>query len=128
MQATLQWLHRAWNERKPVLIYAPDQDVAQRLDRMLWSIPALSFLPHCHANSPLASQTPIVLTDSLDTPPQEACLLNLSNELPPTFSRFETLVEIVSTSDDDRLPARERFKFYRDRGYPIVSQDISGGL
>jgi DNA polymerase-3 subunit chi len=68
------------------------------------------------------------LTDKLDDPPQESCLLNLSDDLPPTFSRFDQLVEIVSTDDRDRLPARERFKFYRDRGYAIESRDISGGL
>ncbi len=106
----------------------PDSEQAARLDRVLWTQPALSFLPHCRVDSPLAGETPILLTDRMDDPPQESCLLNLSNDLPPTFSRFEHLVEIVSTDDVDRLPARERFKFYRDRGYAIDSRDISGGL
>jgi DNA polymerase-3 subunit chi len=125
-QSAAQWLHQAWQERQPVLVYVPDRESAARLDRMLWAQPALSFLPHCNVDSPLASQTPIILTDSLDNPPQESCLLNLSNELPPTFSRFGHLVEIVSTDDLDRIPARERFKFYRDRGYAIENRDISG--
>ena len=110
-----------------VLVYVPDAEDAARLDRILWTQPQLSFLPHCRADSPLAAETPILLTDHLDNPPQESCLMNLGNELPANFSRFEHLVEIVSTDDRDRLPARERFKFYRDRGYPIDSQDISGG-
>lgn len=131
IQSAAQWLQRAWNERQAahfgVLVYVPDAEQATRLDRMLWTQPALSFLPHCRADSAQAGETPILLTDRLDTPPQEDCLLNLSNELPPSFSRFELLVEIVSTDDTDRLPARERFKFYRDRGYAIESRDISGG-
>lgn len=132
IQSAAQWLQRAWAERQAahfgVLVYVPDAEQAARLDRMLWTQPALSFVPHCHANSPLAVETPILLTDRLDAPTQESCLLNLSNELPPGFSRFEHLVEIVSTDDADRLPARERFKFYRDRGYAIENRDISGGL
>jgi DNA polymerase-3 subunit chi len=128
IQSAAVWLHQAWRERKQVLVYVPDGDQATRLDRILWSQPPLSFLPHCNSDSPLAGQTPIILADQLDDPQQEDCLLNLSDELPPTFSRFAHLVEIVSTDDSDRLPARERFKFYRDRGYAIESRDISGGL
>lgn len=127
-QAAALWLQHAWNRREAVLVFVPDSELATRLDRVLWTQPALSFLPHCRVDSPLAAETPILLTDRLDAPPQENCLLNLSNDLPSSFSRFEHLVEIVSTDDADRLPARERFKFYRDRGYAIDSQDISGGL
>jgi DNA polymerase-3 subunit chi len=128
IQTAAQWLHQAWARRQPVLVYVPDEAQAAQLDRVLWTQPQLSFLPHCRADSPLAAETPILLTDRLDEPPQDGCLLNLSNELPPTFSRFEQLVEIVSVADSDRLPARERFKFYRERGYAIDNRDISGGL
>lgn len=128
VQATAQWLHQAWARRQAVLVYVPDDDTATRLDRLLWTQPALSFVPHCRLDAPLAAATPILLTDRLDAPPQEDCLINLSNELPASFSRFGHVVEIVSTADDDRLPARERFKFYRDRGYAIESRDIAAGL
>lgn len=111
-----------------MLVLVPDEEQAARLDRILWTQPALSFVPHCRADSPLAAETPILLTDRLEDLPHDVCLLNLSNELPAAFSRFDHLVEIVSLSDDDRLPARERFKFYRDRGYVIESRDISGGM
>lgn len=128
IQAAAQWLHEAWQRREDVLIYVPDPETAMRLDRVLWTQPALSFLPHCRIDSPLAPQTPIMLTDRLDDPPHENCLLNLANQLPPTFSRFEHLIEIVSIDDADRVPARDRFKFYRERGYAMESRDISGGL
>lgn len=128
IQSTARWLQQAWSERRAVLVYVPDSESAAQLDRILWTQPALSFVPHCRADAPLAGETPILLTDRLDAPPQDDCLLNLSNELPPTFSRFELLVEIVSTDDADRLPARDRFKFYRERGYAIENRDISEGL
>lgn len=128
IQSAARWLHQAWSERRTVLVYVPDAEQAAQLDRILWTQPALSFVPHCRADAALATETPILLTDRLDAPPQDNCLLNLSNELPPTFSRFEHLVEIVSIDDGDRLPARERFKFYRERGYAIENRDISGGM
>lgn len=128
IQSAAHWLQQAWSKRQAVLVYVPDAEQATRLDRMLWTQPALSFLPHCRQDAAVASETPILLTDRLDAPPHEGCVLNLSNELAPTFSRFEHLVEIVSIDDADRLPARERFKFYRDRGYAIENRDISGGV
>lgn len=127
IQSAAQWLQQAWRQRQAVLVYVPDADAAARLDRILWTQPALSFVPHCRSDSPVAGETPILLVEHLDDPVQENCLLNLSNELPSTFSRFAHMVEIVSTDDADRLPARERFKFYRDRGYAIENRDISGG-
>lgn len=128
IQAAAQWLQQAWGERRRVMVYVPDAEQAARLDRMLWTQPALSFVPHCRAEAALAGETPILLAERLDEPVHEDCLVNLSNELPPSFSRFEHMVEIVSTDDADRLPARERFKFYRDRGYAIENRDISGGV
>jgi DNA polymerase-3 subunit chi len=124
LQAATAWLNAMWR-KQPVLVFAPDRDIAERLDRLLWAQPATGFLPHCRADAPLASQTPVLITDNLDQLPQNRCLLNLSNEVPPGFSRFEELVEIVSTADSDRLPARERYRFYRDRGYAVENHQVA---
>jgi len=126
--AAAEWLRRAWQKRLPVLVYVPERQTADQLDRLLWTQPATGFLPHCGAESSLAAETPIILADNLERLPQDRCLLNLGNELPPGFSRFEELVEIVSTADADRLPARERFKFYRERGYAIEARSIAAGV
>lgn len=128
LAAAAAWLRQAWQRREPVLVYVPDRGAAEQLDRLLWSQPATAFVPHCAADSALAAETPILLASRLDEPPHDRCLLNLGDELPPGFSRFEDLVEIVSTADADRLPARERFKFYRERGYALEARDIAMGL
>ena len=109
-------------------MFVPDEMTAERLDRVLWAHPALSFTPHCRSDAPLASETPIVLAQHLAVPLQKDCLLNLSNELPASWSEFAQVVEIVSTDDRDRVPARDRFKIYRERGCEVKSRDISGGL
>ena len=53
-------------------------------------------------------------------------LMNLSGEVPPGFSRFTSVIEVVSEDAEVRQPARERFKFYKDRGYEIQSLDLTG--
>ena len=128
LAAAAEWLRQAWHRRQSVLVYVPARQAAEQLDRLLWSHPATSFVPHCSMESSLAGETPILLASQLDELPQDACLLNLGDELPPGFSRFGELVEIISSADGDRLPARERFKFYRERGYAIEARNIAAGL
>ncbi|HEY1089596.1 MAG TPA: DNA polymerase III subunit chi, partial [Burkholderiaceae bacterium] len=57
---------------------------------------------------------------------QDQRLVNLSNELPPGFARYESLVEVVSQEDEVRNSGRERVRFYRERGYEVQFKDISG--
>lgn len=127
LQAIAAWLANASSEGQRVLVYAPVDEHGDQLDRLLWSQPPIGFAPHCRAGDRLAEETPIVLARNLDNPHQDGCLLNLSDEVPPGFSRFQHLIEIVSVVDGDRLAGRERFRFYRERGYPLETRDISRG-
>ena len=128
LAAAAEWLRQAWQRRQPVLVYVPRAELADHLDRLLWTQPATAFVPHCSLDSSLAAETPILLARDLDQVPFDGCLVNLADQLPPGFARFEEVVEIISTDDSDRLPARERFRFYRERGYAIDARDISGGM
>lgn len=128
LQAAAAWLALARSEDKPVLVYVPAGERSEQLDRLLWTHQATGFLPHCRANDKLAAETPIVLATELDNPPHDGCLLNLSDQIPPGFSRFQQLIELVSADDGDKLPGRERFRFYRERGYPLEARDISKGF
>lgn len=124
LAAAARWLGDAAAAKRKVLVYAPLADTAERLDRLLWTQLATGFVPHARAESPLATESPIVIASQLDTLPHDQTLLNLGDEVPPGFSRFEELVEMVSGDDAVRLPARERFKFYRERGYAPESREI----
>lgn len=118
-------LSGAYAKKKAMLVFAPEKEVANSVDRMLWTQPALSFVPHCRADSPLAAETPILITDSLETLPQDERLMNLSQIVPPGFSRFQSLIEVVGQADDERAAARDRVKFYKDRGYEVRYFDLS---
>lgn len=115
----------AFAKKKAMLVFAPDKAVAENVDRMLWTHPALSFVPHCRSTSPLAPETPILITDTLDTLPQDERLMNLSREIPPGFSRFQSLIEVVGQDEEDRQAARERVAFYKERGYEVRYFDLS---
>ncbi len=116
---------KATMQKKALLVYAPDAETSSALDRHLWMHPPTGFVPHVHSNSPLAADTPVLLADNLETLPHNERLFNLSAEIPPGFSRFTSVIEVVGQHDTERLAGRERAKFYKDRGYEIKYFDLS---
>lgn len=108
-----------------VLAFCADRDAGQKFSRMLWTAPPISFVPHCGAEDKLAAVTPVIIDCEGTNPLHDEVLLNLRHELPAFFGRFRRLIEIVSIDEEDRGRARERFRFYRDRGYEIRSHDLS---
>ena len=116
---------KAWRQHGHVRVLTPDSATTEALDRRLWTVPATGFLPHCRLASPLAAQTPILVDDVLDHEGEACVLVNLPPDPPPFFSRFERMVEVVTSDGPDRDGARARWRFYRDRGYPLESHDLS---
>ena len=117
---------KAVRQNMRVLVVAPDDAVARAIDKLMWTIPATGFLPHCMTTDRLAEHTPVLIARSADAMPHDELLLNLGTEPPPTFSRFQRLVEIVSLEDEaDKLAARQRFRFYKERGYELNHHDLA---
>jgi DNA polymerase-3 subunit chi len=116
---------KAFSHGLRVMVFCPDAETAQRYDRLLWTTPAISFVPHCFPGDPLAPVTPVIVDYDGGDLLHDQVLLNLRAEWPPFFGRFQRLVEIVSHEEEDRRAARERYKFYRDRGYEIRTHDLT---
>ena len=127
LQVACRLSAKAAQQKLRVLIYANDEAQAQKIDRMLWTWQATGFLPHCMTRSPLAAQTPVLITHDPEDTPHDEVLLNLHDAWPPAFSRFQRLVEIVSTEEQDVAAGRQRFRWYRDRGYEVRAHDIRQG-
>jgi len=125
LQVACRLSAKAAQQKLRVLIYTADEVGAHRIDKLLWTWQSTAFLPHCMTRSPLAGETPVLITHDPEDTPHDEVLLNLHHDWPPAFSRFQRLVEIVGREDDDREAARARFRFYRDRGYEIVKHDLS---
>jgi DNA polymerase-3 subunit chi len=122
-----QLTRKVYGQKRPLVIYAADFAVASKIDNLLWSSPSIGFIPHCAAEHRLAPQTPVIIAREQHDFPHHDVLVNLHNEQPPFFSRFERVVEIVSTDEADQAAARERFRFYRDRGYVMRTHAMNAG-
>ena len=125
MQTACALSAKAYARGLRVLTLCASPEASQHYSRMLWSVPAISFIPHCSASDSLAAVTPVIVDHEGSTPPHDEVLINLCPQMPAFFSRFQRLVEIVSIDEQDRENARARYKFYRDRGYDIKNHDLS---
>ena len=111
-------IRKAYQAGQPTIVVAEPARL-QAFDELLWTFSQNDFVPHCMAGTPLAAQTPIVLATNLDDVPHHQVLLNLGATVPAQFARFERLLEVVGNAHDELIAGRERYRFYRDRGYPL---------
>lgn len=118
---------KAMTQNRRLLVFAPDADLAGRLDRLLWTTPATGFIPHCRADDQLSPETPVLIAGEAVQPPGCEVILNLAADCPPHFERFERLLEVVTREDADRASARSRYRFYKERGYLITDHDLARG-
>lgn len=118
---------QALSRQRRLWVFVPDAEAATQLEHALCSSMPAAFLPHCRSGHVLAAETPIVIDWHGENLLHDDVLINLRPDTPPFFSRFQELVEIVGTDDADRVDARGRFRFYRERGYDIRSHDVAGG-
>ena len=127
MQTACRIVARAMEQGLRVMLFTPDAATSDKLDRMLWTSPAIGFVPHCRSGDELAPATPVIVDHLSDVLVHDEVLVNLHPEWPPFFGRFRRLVEIVGRDEADKQAARLRFRFYRDRGYQIQHHDLGDG-
>jgi len=125
LQVACQLVAKAIHQMLRVVVYAPEENTARSFDKLLWTYQAIGFVPHCMMHHVLAAETPVVIAREDVDMPHHQVMLNLHVDSPPSFSRFERLIELVGVADDDRELARSRYRFYRDRGYEIRHHDLS---
>jgi DNA polymerase-3 subunit chi len=122
-------VRKAQRQGMTLVVAGPAAALAD-FDRELWTFDAAEFVPHSwieranevptglHATTVWLGEHPI------DAPRHDA-LVNLGTTAPAGFESFARLFEIVSTDEADRQAARERWKSYAQRGYPIKRHEVA---
>ncbi len=106
-----------------VYVCSRDESQAQELDQLLWTFRPESFIPHqLHTKDDDTGS--VLIGWGEDCSNHHGLLINLSHQVPEYFSRFERLVEVVCQQQDVLEATRKHYGFYRDRGYPIQSNDM----
>lgn len=125
LQKLAELSEKAIAKNVKLMMFVNTDEAAKEIQQYLWGLPH-QFLPNHSVNHPLAAQTPIVLGWQAEQLVHDEVLINLQHPQPIFFSRFRRLIEIVGVDEADKVNARLRYKFYRDRGYEIKSYDAAG--
>lgn len=113
-------LERAWSSPRQLYLHTTDASAATRLDDWLWQ-PATSFLPHGLTGDPAQRCS---IGHAGNCPAQGDILFNLSDQVPSVCAGFARVVELVSGSDNDTRQGRERWRQYRELGYPVTKHEL----
>ena len=125
LRTACQLSHKAMQNGMRTVISTPDAATTNAIDKLLWHFPATAFIPHCHSDADGAETVPVLLNTGSEKFPHHDLLISLHDECVPFFSRFERVIEIVGTNEEESRRGRERFKFYRDRGYELRHFDLA---
>ena len=126
LRTACQLSHKAMQNGVRVVLSAPDAATTDALDKLLWQYPATAFIPHCRSDAAESEEMPVVLNSGGERFPHHDLLISLHQECMPFFSRFDRVIEIVGTDAEDSHLGRERYKFYKDRGYELRHFNLSG--
>lgn len=102
-----------------IYIHADSEAQAQRLDSLLWTFRDGSFVAHEQYRAGTDSDAPVQIGTHPSPEIDSDVLINLAAEVPLFFSRFPRVAEFVGSSDAAKKQGRERYRFYRDRGYSL---------
>jgi len=116
---------RGYRKGQKVFIHAENKKLAEKIDDILWTHDAKSFLPHQLVGEDENTKPPIEIGFGQEPNIRPDILINLSTEVPLFFSHFNWVFEYAFGDDENKEKARERFKFYRERGYPLNHKKIS---
>jgi DNA polymerase-3 subunit chi len=116
---------KAYGQGRRVYLHTDSEAEAQYLDRLLWTFHDRSFVPHGLAGRSDPEQTPVLIGHGREAGDEHDVLINLATQVPAFFSRFERVAEPLDQDPSGLDAGRARFRFYRDRGYPLQHHELS---
>lgn len=115
-----QLIFKAAQRGQQVLCMVDSDKQAQALSEQLWGVEPAAFIAHSHNPSDT-----IAIVAEQEPGDHHELLINLRSETPNWFSRFERVIEVIHSEPLYQQAKRERFAFYKQRGYPLEFHDLS---
>jgi DNA polymerase-3 subunit chi len=114
-----QLAEKAFAKGQRVHLHCTDAAQTETLDKLLWTFRDKAFVPHglSGCNEP-------VEIGHVEPTSGAAVLINLAEEVPGWFARYERVAEIVAGEESAKQTGRARFRVYRDRGCTPTTHDV----
>lgn len=132
VKAPAQQLHacrlaeQAFDQGQKVYLRVATEQQVQQLDELLWTFSDRVFLPHEIAGPASPSHPLIAALIGRETAPEgfRSLLVNMTDEMPADADQFERIAEVVAADPERKQRARDRFRLYRERGWPLASHNV----
>ncbi|MGQ0622399.1 MAG: DNA polymerase III subunit chi [Panacagrimonas sp.] len=100
--------------------------VVDEVDGALWSFRQGGFIAHERFSGALIEEPlpPVLIGPGEPPDSHRDVMLNLGGDVPPWFSSFDRVLEIVPGDTEAKARSRERYRFYKDRGYELSTHNL----
>ena len=113
--------------KHPLVIRCKDQSHCEEVSYSIQNFSKKDFLPCAEFSDKSADLFPIILSTVSEIPlwaDDIIVLLNLDTKIEITFSSYCRVIEIVDQAELNRQKGRERYKYYKERGYEIFGHRV----
>jgi DNA polymerase-3 subunit chi len=118
-------IEKAYKLGHHIYVHTDSDQKASELDELLWTFRDGSFVPHHKLPATEDQNSPVLIGHANEPGGEHDVLINLADEVPNFFSRFERVAELVDDNPENKTRGRDRFRFYRDRGYELKTHELS---
>ena len=117
-------LEKAYQRGHRVFVYCESQKNAEYLDELLWTYKDDSFIPHNLQGEGPEPPPPVQIGYGAEPRGFNDILLNMALSVPPFFSRFRRIMEVVAANDASKEISRTHYREYRSKQCDLHTHNI----
>ncbi|KTD06078.1 DNA polymerase III, chi subunit [Legionella gratiana] len=117
-------LEKAYAKGHKVYVLCTNKQDAEFLDELLWTFKEDSFIPHNLQGEGPEPPPPIQIGYEREPRGFNDILLNLSHNIPPFYTKFKRIMEIVLNSEADKEQSRAHYRSYKANGCELYTHQM----
>lgn len=115
---------KAYQLGNSIYIRADTPNQASQIDDLLWTFKQGSFIPHGRQGDNDTNNPVVIGYDQSEPDKPSDVLINLTNDIPAFYKKFERVAEVIGTDEPARKSARERYRLYREQGCELNTHNV----
>ncbi len=124
----LKILEKAYKAQEHTLLYSDNQELLRFLDRKLWEIPNIDFLPHAiiESSEDINDADFIYLSDKTWPFENRSLIINVHPVIPDDVKAglYPRVFEVITQDPQVLEESRNRFRLYRSLGFEIKTHKL----
>lgn len=117
-------LEKAYARGHRVFVLCSNQKEAELIDELLWTFKEDSFIPHNLQGEGPEPPPPVQIGYGGEPRGFNDILLNLSDKIPPFYTKFKRVMELVSNVESEKELSRAHYREYRAQGCELHTHNV----